>query len=201
MTKINNDILLSTENILNVLQFFIPGFFTIKLFTYFTSTESKVSMNIMIFMSCAISYVYVILINYVSNLINIELEQSSMLFLSFIISILMAVFFYLIYNSSPFSWILLHLLHRTINNDDIFKDILDFKNGTNLNIHLKNKDYYIIGSYDMYNIVQKPSWLSLTHYKIISNEKEINTHSSDFSSEKDKTIMINLDEIDYIEKL
>lgn len=148
---------------------------------------------------CAISYAYIVVIDFISKLASVNIEQSAMIYSGFVLSILVPFILYFICKSSWFSWILLHSLHRTVNHDDIFKDLFDFKNGTNLNIHLKNTNYHIVGSYDMHNISQNPGWISLTHYKIFKDEKEINTHSLDFVKLDDLTITINFNEIDFIE--
>lgn len=66
-------------------------------------------------------------------------------------------------NSEWFKKITLKFFHKTLY-DDIWQDIFDFKNGTNLKLFMKDTTYYIIGHYRYSEEKGNDSWMALSAY-------------------------------------
>lgn len=89
--------------------------------------------------------------------------------------------------------------HKTPN-DDIWRDVLDFKNGSNLKLYIKNADYYIIGHFK--NIEEKgdDSWIAITafsKYNKLTNDNYMN--EPNYSNDKNVTLTIRLSDIEHME--
>lgn len=92
--------------------------------------------------------------------------------ISIIIGTILAVVFALVFSSQRFSNITVKLFYKTPN-DDIWHDVLDLKNGSNLKIYPKNENYYIIGHHKNHEEKGEASWLAVSafaKYDKITNE-------------------------------
>ena len=98
-----------------------------------------------------------------------------------------------------FNNVMVKLFHKTIN-DDIWRDVLDLENGSNLKVYLKGKDYYIIGHHKNHEEKGSDSWLALSGFAKI--DKELNTNYKEEPSHIGDTsaiITMRFSDIDYIE--
>lgn len=153
------------DSIPKLLQYFIPGYWTIFVFRYFCS--KKVSDHMMNIMSCVVSYILISIIaffrvkcSFMSTIPDIAIINSSIaVILGTVFSILLA----LIFSSKCFSKITKFLFHKTPN-EDIWRDVLDLKNGSNLKVYLKNEDYYIIGHHKNHEEKEGESWLAVSAF-------------------------------------
>lgn len=121
-------------------------------------------MNIM---SCVVSYILISIIaffrvkcSFMSTIPDIAIINSSIaVILGTVFSILLA----LIFSSKCFSKITKFLFHKTPN-ENIWRDVLDLKNGSNLKVYLKNEDYYIIGHHKNHEEKEGESWLAVSAF-------------------------------------
>lgn len=88
------------------------------------------------------------------------------------------------------------LFHKTPN-DNIWRDILDLSNGSNIKLYIREADYYVMGHHR--NIEEKGdnSWIVLTEFtKFNKNDnKELESHKGD----GDSMIAIRLTDVEYAE--
>lgn len=81
-------------------------------------------------------------------------------------------------------WALLHLNHKSIN-DDIFDDIIDYDKQTMMCVYLKSSDVYYVGQFVFREEKGIDSWLCLSGYSTVSkdsNEEVYNPERSDLKA-------------------
>ena len=80
-------------------------------------------------------------------------------------------------------------------NDNIWRDVLDLSNGSNLKLYIRGADYYVVGHHR--NIEEKgnDSWIVLTEFIKLSkvDNKELESHKNDSKS----MIAIRLADVEY----
>ena len=180
-----------------LLQYYLPGFWTITVFKYFCSKElEKGSQTIM---SCVISYVLLANLDLLANIPLFDFVQNSVWKksgMAVIVGTVLALAFSWIFNSRWFSWIMVKMFHKTPN-DNIWRDILDLSNGSNLKLYIREADYYVIGHHR--NIEEKgdDSWIVLTGFIKCgkANNKEIESHEES----NNDMIAIRLADVEYVE--
>lgn len=138
------EIQLIVNNIPTILQYFIPGYWSIFLFKYFCSKQ--ISTHMMNIMSCVVSYILIIMATLANscfqiNTSNLVIVNSA---IAVVIGTLLSIIISVIFSRKWFKNVLVFLFCKTPN-DNIWRDILDLTNGSNLKIYLKEKDYYIMG--------------------------------------------------------
>lgn len=157
-------------------------------------------MNIM---SCVVSYVLISFVafirlkfDFLSKIPDNAIYNSG---ISLLIGTLFAILIALIFSSKWFSNITVKLFHKT-SNEDIWRDILDLQNGSNLKIYLKNEDYYIIGHHKNHEEKGEESWLAVSAFG--KYDKETNeSYKSEPSFLNDENVIytIRFSDIEHIE--
>ena len=90
-------------------------------------------------------------------------------------------------------------LHKSPSNT-IWEDIIDFKNGANLKIYLKDKDYYLIGHYKSQEEYGEASWLALSSFaKFDKTTNEVMENEPSYLNDKNTFVVVRLCDIDYVE--
>lgn len=98
-----------------------------------------------------------------------------------------------------FKKIIVKIFHKTIN-DDIWKDVLDLDNGSNLKVYLKDKDYYIIGHHKYQEEKGNDSWLALSAFAKFDKKTNCNyKNEPQFLDNEDILITIRLSDVEHIE--
>lgn len=110
-------------------------------------------------MSCVISYVLISLVTLFSGLDNTLIISAIAILVATIIAIPLAK----IYSSEKFKSIMIKHFHKT-QNDDIWKDVFDYKNGSNLKVYFKESSTYLIGHYKANEENGSESWFALSGY-------------------------------------
>lgn len=140
------EINLILDSIPKLLQYYIPGYWTIFIFGFFSS--KKISKNIIHILSCSVSYIFISFIAFARAKINSPIAIPNTALINSFLSLLLGTAFALVaaklFTSRKFSAFIVRIFHKTTN-DDIWRDVLDLENGSNLKIYLKNENYYIIG--------------------------------------------------------
>ena len=128
------------SNLPLLLQYIVPGYITIIITTF--SLSKKVDKKNLIIFSCIVSYVLITLITLLRIKFFKKIPDNAMI------------------NSALAT---ITLFHKTLN-DDIWRDVFDLENGSNLKVFLKDKDYYLIGHLKNYEEKGAESWLALSAF-------------------------------------
>lgn len=152
-------------NIPSLLQYFVPGYLSLMVFLYFTS--KKIAKDMHYTMSFVLSYVLLSLTSIIrpNTIILSKIPDSPIgnSFIAIILGILLSVLASLIFSSKQFSRLNVSLFRKT-QNEDIWLDILDLKNGSNLKVYFKSKDYYIIGHHKSHEEKGNESWMAISGF-------------------------------------
>lgn len=188
--------ILNLNDIINLLpiifEYFAPGYLFLNVFYYLTSR--KLPKNILVG-SIAISYilkaVYLIFIN---NRIGVEFLSywSFRALILCLVSLSFSIICVLITENRKFNKFFMNINHKSLHND-VFSDIVDYKNGTTLRVRCEDCDY--IGKLLCYEEKDKNSWIVLTNYIIQNDDDEFDSSNMLFPS----AMMIKLSDIKRIE--
>ena len=194
MIVINFDINAIIEQIPAFCEYLVPGFIFIILFQYFTSRKIK---KYIIGVSIAISYflralclLFIQIFFYFSHIeINDWYIRAILLCL---VSVSLSLLCIKISESESFSNWFFKVNYKT-QHDDIWSDIIDYKNGTTLRIYCTNRIY--TGRLHLYEEKGKDSWLCLSDYLIEENGKTYDSEDMGYPAK----LAIRFSDIEYIE--
>ena len=186
------------ENIPLILQYFIPGYITLSLFSYFSSKKSM-EPKLRLIAYVAISYLLMAVTEGLVEHFNgsgivkdsVLMKSAFAIFIGIICSIIMAM----IFHSKHFSNLLVKIFNKTPN-DDIWMDIINFKKGSNLKIYEKGSDYYIVGHHFVNEEKGNESWFAITAYSKYSKTGEL---LEDHSEDDNAILAVRLSDIDHME--
>ena len=194
--KTIKEILTAINNIPLILQYFVPGICCIALYNY--SGNYSVSAKYKIVYSIVISYalqalVAVVRIKWFKNIPSTTLVNSA---LAIIFGAMFVIGINLLYRFEKTKNILIFIFHNTPTKKS-WDNIIDYENGSNLKVYIKEKDYYYIGHYrdldDSGNLVLRAfAKFSTETNKLYANEPE---HLND----SDAYILINMEDVEHIE--
>lgn len=185
------------ENIPVLLQYYLPGLWTITVFKYFCSKEiQKESQTIL---ACVVSYVLLSISDLLSNipfLGGIKVSVLGKSGISIILGTLLALLISSVFCAKWFSGVMVALFHKTPN-DNIWRDVLDLTNGSNLKLYIRDADYYIIGHHRNIDEKGDDSWVVLTEF--IKHNKNNNRVIETHEGKKDDMIAIRMSDVEYAE--
>lgn len=120
--------------------------------------------NLLIF-SCIVSYVLIsfialLRIKYFTEIPNNPILNSA---LAIILGFILVCVIVIVSQRNWFKKLTIKLFHKTLS-DDIWRDVFDLENGSNLKVFLKDKDYYLIGHLKNYEEKGDASWLALSAF-------------------------------------
>ncbi len=163
--------------------------------------SKKINEKVMLVMSCIASYLLLSLlsllrIKYFKKVPDLPLINSA---LCFFIGSVIVIIISVIFQREWFKKITIRLFHKTLN-DDIWRDVLDLRNGSNLKVYLKDKDYYLIGHHKIHEEKENDPWLALSSFA----KYDVNTNTNyknepSFLNNKNTYIVIRFSDIDHIE--
>lgn len=118
-------------------------------FTFFTNR--KFDKKPMYIISCVLSYLLISLIEFVKTKNNLGENEilNNTLCVSFIAMLIGSVLSFLVaivLHTKIFSKIMIRCFHRTIK-DNIWEDVVNFEQGANIKVFLKDDDYYFYGGF------------------------------------------------------
>ena len=162
-------------------------------------TKKKFVSKITIILSCVISYLLLTFIEFIKQITSLQdkiiLDNTlSISFVAMMIAFVEAVILALIFNSKLLSNVMSRLLHRTPC-DCMWQDVIDYKNGSNLHIYLKDKDYYFIGHFKFIEEDSDDPLLAISETKII----DIDTNEVIDELKSSEYTIVKLSDVDYIE--
>lgn len=146
---------LIVQNIPTVLQYFLPGYWAIMLFSFFNS--KKTDAKTLFVLSCLFSYLSL-------TLISLFYQTESVLILSgisFALLTVLTILASIIYSTKWFRALLVRSFHKTPYSD-IWRDTLDFDNGSNLRVYFKNSNIGIIGHHKVHEENGEASWFAVS---------------------------------------
>lgn len=119
--------------------------------------------------------------------------------LSILLGVIFACLITILSQRKWFRKITIKLFHKTLNND-IWRDVLDLENGSNLKVYLKDKDYYIIGHHKNHEDNGNDSWLALSAFAKFDKETNQNyKNEPSFLDRNDIIITLRFSDIEHIE--
>lgn len=157
-------------------------------------------MNIM---SCVTSYILISIVafirvksSFLCTIPDIAIINSS---ISILLGTLLAIVFALIFSSKWFSKITVRLFHKTPN-ADIWRDVLNLTDGSNLKVYIKNENYYIIGHHKNHEEKEGESWLAVSAFAKFDKEtnENYNTEPS-YLDDENVIFTIRFSDIEHIE--
>lgn len=119
--------------------------------------------------------------------------------LAIVIGIIMVSIIAILSQRKWFRKITVKLFHKTLNND-IWRDVLDLENGSNLKVYLRDKEYYIIGHHKNHEEKGNDSWLAISAFA--KYDKETNENYKNEPSHLDRediVITVRFSDIEHIE--
>ena len=185
------------ENIPVLLQYYLPGLWTITVFKYFCSKEIQAESQTIL--AGVVSYVLLSISDLLSNIPFLGFIKDSVLGrsgISIILGTLLALLVSSIFCAKWFSGVMVKLFHKTPN-DNIWRDVLDLTHGSNLKLYIRDADYYVIGHHR--NIEEKgdDSWIVLTEF--IKHSKDDNRVIETHDGKEKDMIAIRLSDVEYAE--
>lgn len=146
-----------------LLQYIVPGYIVIMMVCFALSKKVN-GKNLLVF-SCIVSYVLISFIallrtRYFTKIPNNPIVNSA---LSIILGAVLACIIVIVSQRKWFQKVTIKLFHKTLS-DDIWRDVFDLENGSNLKVFLKDKDYYLIGHLKNYEEKEDSSWLALSGF-------------------------------------
>ena len=183
--------MLLIQNIPSVLQYFLPGYWAIVLFNFLIL--KKINKKTVFILCCLLSYLSITIISLFYQSENVLIISG----LSFALLTIMSVLASIIYSSKWFKKILVKLFHKTPHSD-IWRDVLDLDNGSNLKIYFKNNDTGIIGHHVVHEENGDNSWFAVSAPIKFSAKNDTITNDDNQNNE-DYVITFRLSDVERIE--
>lgn len=118
-----------------------------------------------------------------------------------IIGATLSLIFSAIYYSKWFGKFLKSISHKT-QYESIWRDVINFKTGSNLKVYIKNENYYVYGSFKCIEVNQPDPYISIDKYgkyDKITNEL-LEYEEFYFEDKKDEHIyVIKMSNVDHVE--
>lgn len=198
----DNNIMILIQNIPVILLYFVPGFLCLLIYTYLCS--KKIESAFFLILSCVLSYVLVVLTTAICSFNSLAWVLNNVFYtaaFAIVIGVILSAIISTIFLRKGFNTYMLNHFHKTTHTD-IWRDILDFENGSNLIIAVKNQDYAILGHYRFHEEKGKDSWVAVSGYIFLDKRtKEPINQKLDYRDDDSKIITISLQDAEYIEVL
>lgn len=116
-------------------------------------------------MACVLSFILISLVALIHpffaivSLPNTAIVNSA---IAIIMGTFLSIVMSMVFNAKWFTKVMVRVFHKT-QNTNIWKDILDLQNGSNLKVYLKDKDYYVIGHFRNMEEKDEP-WIALSAF-------------------------------------
>lgn len=194
-----DDILIVIEKLPIILQYVVPGYCCIMLLQF--TTSKRIEGKYLLVASCVISYILLSMVSllrikWFKNVPDLALLNSG---ISILLGIMLVCLISVLFQRKWFIKLMVKLFHKTPN-DDIWRDVLDLENGSNLKVYLKNERYYIIGSHKNHEEKGNESWLALSGFvKMDKETNDIYNNEPDFSNDNSVIITVRFSDIEHIE--
>lgn len=195
------EMILLLDSIPKVLQYFIPGYWSLFIFRYFCS--KRMSNYMMNLMSCVVSYILMAIITFMRVKIgflllipdNALVNSAIAIFMGTVLSICIA----LIVSRKWFSNVMVYWFHKTTN-DDIWREVINWKDGSNLKIYLKDQEYYLIGHQKNMEEKREESWIAISAFgKFDKKTNENYREEPSYLDDENVIYTVRLSDIEHME--
>ena len=195
------EMILLLDSIPKVLQYFIPGYWSLFIFRYFCS--KRMSNYMMNLMSCVVSYILIAIITFMRVKIgflllipdNALVNSAIAIFMGTVLSICIA----LIVSRKWFSNVMVYWFHKTTN-DDIWREVINWKDGSNLKIYLKDQEYYLIGHQKNMEEKGEESWIAISAFgKFDKKTNENYREEPSYLDDENVIYTVRLSDIEHME--
>lgn len=181
-----------------LLQYIVPGAIGLSILCF--GLDRKISTKTYVVTSCIMSYIAICICSLLHKkltwLANGELADS---LYATVILLVFSVIVIILVNQKWMNNILVFLFRRSVH-DDIWRNVIDFDNGSNVKVYLKDKGYYIIGHFG--NIEESNTdskWIEISApSKRYIDTNELLENVVDNSQDDSVSILIRESEIDQI---
>lgn len=195
------EMILLLDSIPKVLQYFIPGYWSLFIFRYFCS--KRMSNYMMNLMSCVVSYILMAIITFMRVKIGFLLLMPDNALVNSAIAIFMgtvlAICIALIVSRKWFSNVMVYWFHKTTN-DDIWRDVINWKDGSNLKIYLKDQEYYLIGHQKNMEEKGEESWIAISAFgKFDKKTNENYREEPSYLDDENVIYTVRLSDIEHME--
>ena len=117
---------------------------------------------------------------------------------SIIVCLVASIFLIIIFKSKHVQDGLIKLFNTNLNTT-IWDEVIDYKNGTNIKVYLKGRDYYILGSYKYHEDGVVDPFFAITCYsKVDRTTGKIDAYL-DHNGEYDRYFVFRLSDVEYME--
>lgn len=185
------EFLLLLKNIPTVLQYFLPGYWAVILFSFLNS--KKIDRKMILVLSCLFSYLSITLISLFKQIDNTLVLSG----VSFMVLTVLVIVISILYSAKWFKKVLVKLFHKTPHSD-IWSDILEFDKGSNLKVYFKGNDVGVIGHHVVHEEKGNDSWFAISApIKFnVDTEKTIDDSNKD---NEDVIVTFRLSDVEHIE--
>lgn len=187
------------ENISSILQYFVPGYLAITVLCF--AMSKKITTQNMLITSCVISYTLLTVVSLIRIRLFRQIPDTVLVNsgISILIGVVSAGFISCLLQRKWFQKITVRLFHKTFH-DDIWRDVFDLENGSNLKVYLKEQDYYLIGHLKNYEEKGNDSWLALKAFAKFDKETNLNyKNEPSYLEENTVIITVRLADVEHIE--
>ena len=187
--------ILNIQEILNelplVLEYVVPGYIFITLFTYITSRNS---ISHILTGSVAISFVLRAICSLAKNLLipSLALSWNIRAIILIAFAILTSILCVWLSESQLIVWVYKKINYKGLHNT-VWNDIIDYKNGTGIRLICEDREYY--GILDYHEEKGDESWFVLKDYIIEENGNEYKANAIDVES----IIAVRLKDVERVE--
>ncbi len=187
------------ENLPLLLQYIVPGYTSIMIVSF--ALSKKINKKNMVLFGCLISYVLLSFISlmrikwfqHLPN--NATINSALAIILGVIISLLISI----VSQGKWFKKLSIKVFHKTLN-DDIWRDVFDLNNGSNLKVFLRDQDYYLIGHLKNYEEKGDDSWLALSAFaKFSKNTNTLCENEPEYLKDNTVFIVVRFSDIENIQ--
>lgn len=177
-----------------ILQYFVPGCLGLLIVSRFTNLKIK-DLNFAV-LSIVYSYASYVCIGAIhEDLLEKPVIMSAV---SIIVCLIVAIILVAIFNSKFVQDCLVRLFHTNLNTT-IWDDVIDYKEGTNLKVYLKGKDYYFIGAYRYHEENTGDPYFAISGYSKIDRKSGDTDVMIDHDGEHNRYMVFKFSDVEYIE--
>lgn len=176
----------------NILQYFVPGFIFLKLFSFFTS-KKYFDLTLLSIVSVVTSFIFISLLDLI---IKTEFETGQKVLICSAGAVILSIISSIIYKMKWFYSLVSKINNKAVN-ENMFLNILDFKNGNSVRVITKKNISYI-GTLVQLEENGMDSWIGLADYIISKMENNEDIYDS-IDSPRKPIVAINFSNIESIE--
>lgn len=117
---------------------------------------------------------------------------------SIIVCFIVAIILITIFSSKFVHGYLVRLFHTNLNTT-IWDDVINYKEGTNLKVYLKGKDYYFIGAYRCHEENTGDPYFAISGYSKIDRKSGDVDEMIDHDKDHNRYMVFRISDVEYIE--